>query len=187
MPFFEIVGVISTWKNYNIAGAFLANEDEQSYVWAIEQLEKLFYMVKREPTCLVTDREKALMNAIDMIFPMAKCLLCRRHVRKNVEDYAKKQMDVFRGTSFANQCMKLFKEESELQYESHLRSLEYLWREHPKVIQYLKRSWLIPYRERIVSAWTNTVFSLGTSTTNRLVHSMLLIVTKFIVLYMLIM
>lgn len=42
MPFFEIVGVISTWKNYNIAGAFLANKDEQSYVWAIKQLEKLF-------------------------------------------------------------------------------------------------------------------------------------------------
>src|ERR1044071_2830061 len=121
MPFFEIVGVVSTWKNFNIVGAFLAHENEESYVWAIEQLEKLFILVEREPICLVTDREKSLMNAIDRIFPNAKVHLCKRHIRTNIDDYAKKRVGHERGRKFSSACMSLFKEESEQEYDTHLR------------------------------------------------------------------
>ena len=170
MPFFEIIGVVSTWKNFNIAGAFLAHENEESYVWAIEQLEKLFILVEREPICLVTDREKALMNAIDHIFPKAKVHLCRRHIRTNIDDYAKKRVGHERGKIFSSACMSLFREEFEPEYDAHLRKLELNWEKHPQLVQYLKRSWLNPYKERIVSVWTNSYFSLGTTTTNRLVN-----------------
>src|ERR1044071_6041618 len=114
MPFFEIIGVVSTWKNFNIAGAFLAYESEESYVWAIEQLEKLFLLVEREPICLVTD-------SIDHIFPKAKVHLCRRHIRTNIDDYAKKKVGHERGRKFSSACMSLFKEESEQEYDTHLR------------------------------------------------------------------
>lgn len=169
MPFFEIIGVVSTWKNFNIAGAFLAHEQEESYVWAIEQLQKLFLLVQREPLCLVTDREKALMNAIDHIFPKAKVHLCRRHIRTNIDDYAKKRVGHERGKKFSSACMSLFREEFEPEYDAQLRKLERNWINHPQLVQYLKRSWLNPYKERIVSVWTNSYFSLSTTTTKRLV------------------
>lgn len=169
MPFFEIIGVVSTWKNFNIAGAFLAHEQEESYVWAIEQLQKLFLLVQRESLCLVTDREKALMNAIDHIFPKAKVHLCRRHIRTNIDDYAKKRVGHERGKKISSACMSLFREEFEPEYDAQLRKLERNWINHPQLVQYLKRSWLNPYKERIVSVWTNSYFSLSTTTTNRLV------------------
>ena len=40
----------------------------------------------------VTDRENALMNAIEKHFPNATHLLCRRHIQKDVEAWAKKTM-----------------------------------------------------------------------------------------------
>ena len=170
MPFLENVGITSVWKNYNIAGAFLAKEDEDSYKWAIEQLVKMFGKVQRAPTCVVTDREKALMNALEKQFPEAKFILCRRHVRKNIEDFGKKAMDKFRGTTFSNDCMKLFKETTIQGYEASLSKLKCDWRKAPKCLQYLQQNWLDPYKERIVSIWTDTVFTLGTTTTNRFVH-----------------
>ena len=151
MPFFEIIGVVSTWKNFNIAGAFLSHENEESYVWAIEQLEKLFIYVQREPICLVTDREKALMNAIDHIFPKAKVHLCRRHIRTNIDDYTKKKVGHERCKKNSSACMSLFREEFEPEYDAHLRKLECNWIPNPQLVQYLKRSWLNPYKERIVS------------------------------------
>jgi len=174
MPFFEIIGVVSTWKNFNIAGAFLAHENEESYVWATEQLEKLFILVQREPICLVTDREKALMNAIQRIFPKAKVHLCRRHIRTNIDDYAKKRVGHDRGRIFSSACMTLFREEFEAGYDLRLRKLELKWEKHPQLVQYLKRSWLNPYKERIVSVWTSSYFSLDTTTTNRLVNCVIL-------------
>ena len=143
-------------------------------MWAFEQLEKLFIYVQREPICLVIDREKALMNAIDHIFPHAKVHLCRRHIRTNIDDYAKKRVGHERGKIFSSACMTLFREESEAGYESRLKKLELKWEKNPQLVQYLKRSWLNPYKERIVSVWTSSYFSLDTTTTNKLVNCVIL-------------
>ena len=170
MPFLEIIGVTSTWKNYNVAGVFLQREQEDNYVWAAQQLLKMCSKCQVTPTCLVTDREKALMNALDKLFPSAKSILCRRHVKKNIEDNARKEMkDKSLGTRFANAYYNLFKQTTVSEYERELRRIQSEWRVWPHLLQYVRNNWLIPYRERLVSAWTDTVFTLGTSTTNRLV------------------
>src|ERR1044071_2845535 len=107
------------------------------------------------------------MNAIQHIFPKAKVHLCRRHIRTNIDDYAKKRVGHERGKIFSSACMSLFREEFEPEYDARLRKLERYWFQNPELVKYLNRSWLNPYKERIVSVWTNSYFSLGTSTTNR--------------------
>ena len=125
MPFLEIIGVTSTWKNYNVAGAFLQQEKEDNYVWAAQQLLKMCSKCQVTPTCLVTDREKALMNALYRLFPSAKSILCRRHVKKNIEDHARKEMnDKILGTKFANAYYNLFKHTTIPEYEMELRRIE---------------------------------------------------------------
>jgi len=37
-----------------------------------------------DPRVVLTDKEKALMNAIEAEFPFTKCMLCIWHVNKNI-------------------------------------------------------------------------------------------------------
>jgi len=37
------------------------------------------------PTVIISDRDLALMNAIEVVFPEATNLLCRFHINKNVK------------------------------------------------------------------------------------------------------
>ncbi|KAK5786211.1 hypothetical protein PVK06_040843 [Gossypium arboreum] len=60
LPFVQIVGVTSTNKTFSIAFAFIINEKEENYNWALTclrlTLEECMY-----PRVIVTDRELALM------------------------------------------------------------------------------------------------------------------------------
>ena len=55
MPFVEIVGFTSTWRNYNLAFAFVSSEKEENYVWVIARLAELCEIVGRTPCAIVTD------------------------------------------------------------------------------------------------------------------------------------
>jgi len=89
MPLLEIVGVTSTDMTFCVGCAFLDAEKEDNYSWACETLRLL--MDKNSLTLvIVTDRELALMNAIERSFPSATHLLCRWHINKNVLAKCKK-------------------------------------------------------------------------------------------------
>ena len=73
-----------------------------------------------------------------------------------------------RAQKFSHTALSLFREETMKGYEDHLTQIFKDWGEWQQVLNYLMRSWLKPYKEQLVSAWTYTSFTLGTSTTNRL-------------------
>ncbi|KAK5839250.1 hypothetical protein PVK06_008025 [Gossypium arboreum] len=83
-----IVGVTSTNKTFSIAFAFIINEKEENYNWALTclklTLEECIY-----PCVIVTDRELALMNACQQVFPNATRLLCRWHITENIKKHYK--------------------------------------------------------------------------------------------------
>ena len=166
-PFLEIVGVTSTWKNFNVAGAFLAHEETDNYTWAIEQLAKLFFKVKRQPTCVVTDREAALMKPVYSMFPNVKFLLCRLHVQRNIELFARKLTDKARATRVANAYRDLFYCTTEEDYNVKRYKLFHNWRDLPKLHYYAHQTWFKPHKEKLVAAWTDDAFTLGQNTTNR--------------------
>ncbi|PNX77898.1 protein FAR1-related sequence 5-like [Trifolium pratense] len=84
MPLFEMVGVSSTNKTFNVAFAFISNEKEENFTWAIQQCQSLLRSEGIGPKVTVTDRDSAFMNVVEAVFPDASPLVCRFHVLKNV-------------------------------------------------------------------------------------------------------
>ena len=82
-PLLEIVGVTSTTMTLNVAFAYLESKRDDNYIWALERL-KTIMQDDMLPSVIVIERELALMNAIEKIFPNVTNLLCRWHVSRNV-------------------------------------------------------------------------------------------------------
>jgi hypothetical protein len=78
------LGIDNSHNSFYIAMVWMAEEAEDDYNFALEQLAnhaRPFWLA-----LIVTDRELALMNAIPKYFPplYTKTLLCRWHINKNV-------------------------------------------------------------------------------------------------------
>ncbi|GAU24734.1 hypothetical protein TSUD_355630 [Trifolium subterraneum] len=76
LPLLEIVGTTSTNLTFNVGFAYMESEKTDNYRWALEKLKGLFTKQDILPQVIVTDRELALMNAIESVFPHAVNLLC---------------------------------------------------------------------------------------------------------------
>ncbi|XP_016694312.2 uncharacterized protein [Gossypium hirsutum] len=91
LPFVQIVGVTSTNKTFSIAFFFIINEKEENYNWALTclklTLEECMYQ-----RVIVTDRELALMNACQQVFPDATRLLCRWHITENIKKHCRQSI-----------------------------------------------------------------------------------------------
>jgi len=85
MSLLEVVGITSTGLTFSVAFCLLVAEKENNFVWAIDRLKELFFIVDSYPRVVVFDRDIALMNAIRIVFLEAYNLLCRFHIDKNVK------------------------------------------------------------------------------------------------------
>jgi len=85
MPLLNIVGIACTYATFNAGFAFLREETEEHYTWALKQLAAVVH-----PKVLCTDRELALMKSIASVFPTSHNLLCVWHINKNLASRCKK-------------------------------------------------------------------------------------------------
>ena len=67
----------------------MKQETEENYQWALEKIKGI-YEINKMPKVIATDRELALMNSIQRVFPHAVNLLCIWHIQKNVVANCKK-------------------------------------------------------------------------------------------------
>ena len=73
MPLLNIGGVTDNDMTIQIAICFLNQETEPVYDWALSQLRHVLEKGGiEEPRTIITDREKALINAITKMFPRTK-------------------------------------------------------------------------------------------------------------------
>jgi hypothetical protein len=63
-----MVGTTCLNTTFYVAFCFLAKEEENDYIWALEQLKGICTS-DNLPRVMVTDRELALMNGIHQVFP----------------------------------------------------------------------------------------------------------------------
>jgi MULE transposase domain len=75
MPLLNIVGSICTNKTFYVSFCFMADETEESYRWALTQLYGLF-SPDHVPEVMVMDRDLALLNAVNEVFPWCHHQLC---------------------------------------------------------------------------------------------------------------
>ncbi len=69
MPFFNITSITSVHSTFNVAFVLLDQEDEESYQWAVEQLEELRKAVQADLlNVVITDFEQGLKNALNAVW-----------------------------------------------------------------------------------------------------------------------
>ena len=120
------------------------------------------------PQVILTDRYLALMNAVASIFPISTNLLRQFHIGKNV--YAKCKKLVFREDkheAVKNAWDGVVDATDEFEYQQRLMTFECVCSEFPIFVEYVKNTWLNPFKEKFVAAWTNRVMHFGNTTTNR--------------------
>ncbi|XP_021980708.1 uncharacterized protein LOC110876856 [Helianthus annuus] len=83
MPLVQIIGVTSALMSFCIAHAFVSNEKQENFTWVLQRLKHSLDSVM-EPRVIVTDRDRALMNACATVFPKARHSLCRWHIQQNI-------------------------------------------------------------------------------------------------------
>ncbi|KAH1222136.1 hypothetical protein GmHk_12G035375 [Glycine max] len=92
------------------------------------------------------------MNAVKDVFPECTNLLCNFHINKNVKAKCKSLIAQKNAWDYFDECLKKF---------------EIACAPWPMFVDYVKETWIIPHKEKFVSAWTNKVMHLGNTTTNR--------------------
>ena len=201
MAFVQVVGMASTNQSFSIAHAFIAAEKADNYLWVLERIKSMLGDCM-EPRVIVTDRELALMNACDQIFPNAYKFLCRFHIQQNILRNSKKAFNDKEWKQFLRSFSTLCESPTEELYEynlgnfqSHLedigRKREYFldnffvrflhtqltsfWLCFSEAFEYTMDSWLEPYRQKFVTAWTSRLINFHQTTTNRVegMHSLL--------------
>ncbi|XP_052289406.1 uncharacterized protein LOC127899726 [Citrus sinensis] len=166
-PLLEVVGVTSTEMTFSVYFAYIEREREDNYSWALDKL-KGFMGNNMLPSVIVTDREVALMNAIQNVFSTATHLLCRWHISKNILANCKKLFETNEvWESFITSWNILVLSATKDHYMQHLRLLESEFVRYQESIDYVKNTWLDKYKEKFVAAWTNSIMHLGNTTSNR--------------------
>nr|KAJ0190011.1 hypothetical protein LSAT_V11C800449890 [Lactuca sativa] len=158
MPLLDIIGVSCFNTSFYSGFVFLKREDEDSVFK--KTLEN------REPSVIMSDRELALMNAINMVFSNTINILCIWHIEKNVLANCNKH---FAHTKEFNLFMSSW---NNVAYSTTTTIFEHNWGEFELfyltkkvVIEYIKK-WL-PWKEKFVSAWTEKYLHFGNRSSSR--------------------
>lgn len=83
MPLLDIAGVSATNRTYYVGFSFIKNEEETSYNFILSNLRSVLEQAGIAlPRTILTDKERALINAIHTVFPSTDHMLaygmCRR-------------------------------------------------------------------------------------------------------------
>jgi hypothetical protein len=85
MPLLDIVGITATSATFFVGFGFIQNEQQTSYDFILRSLESVYRQIGLlSPQTIMTDKDKALLRAIEDVFPIADSMLCIWHVNKNI-------------------------------------------------------------------------------------------------------
>ncbi|THC88216.1 hypothetical protein EYZ11_012337, partial [Aspergillus tanneri] len=98
MPLLNITGITATNRTFFIGFAFISSETRTSFGRVIHWMKSIYKRLhtkwngKEEvtaPETVIIDKDRALINAIQVLWPQTKILLCIWHINKNILSKAK--------------------------------------------------------------------------------------------------
>ncbi|KAL5122085.1 PKS-NRPS hybrid synthetase [Glycine soja] len=168
LPLLEIVGVTSTELTFSVAFAFVESERADNFTWALQKLRGLIVKEDDMPQVIVTVGDIALMSAVQVVFPSSSNLLCRFHINQNVKAKCKSIVHSKEKQDMVMDAWDVIvNSPNEGEYMQRLAFFENVCLDFPIFGDYVKNTWLIPHKEKFVTAWTNRVMHLGNTATNR--------------------
>jgi histone-lysine N-methyltransferase SETD2 len=159
------MGASSTHQSLSLGYCFMQNESKENYVWALKQLKDCYGPQILSFKAVVTDRELALMNAINEVFPDAKNLLCKWHIENNILSNIKTYFSTPDWEKFEVQWNELSNSITPDIFDQNLAKLK--TNIPTKAYDYIFKTW-IGHKEKFVLAWTKDVLHFGHTVTSRI-------------------
>lgn len=181
MPMFNACGVTSGNKTFNWAVTFLSGERESHYNVALSAMASI---LKDEgiqpPGLIVSDRELALLNAFNKssFWKLIPHLLCKWHVNMNVLAKTRrffppavkqpngKHYRHPRFQEFLKEWNALLAANTEESFTSTLASFKDPGRHPGEAVAYAVKTWIDPWKEKLVAYWVNQIPHMGHVTTS---------------------
>jgi hypothetical protein len=177
MPLLNIVGVTGTNTTIHLAQCFMKGETLSDYEWALEQLKNLQNKFRIPgPQVFFVDRDLALLNALEAVYPAIPAFLCLWHIMKDVQAHARRSFpkeldeatmqprDSAAHQTFCETFVRVMEATTEDDYKFRLQELHYL---SPVETAYVEDVWLDIWKFRIVRFWTDNVVHFGMRATSR--------------------
>lgn len=174
-PWSKLLGMTNMDSTFVLGIAFIRHEKKEQYTWVMRQLKRFCCSEDCQPKIMATDRELALMNAIEEVFSDVNHLLCRWHISKNIVSNILSHFPGIEG----EQSKKLMREwailsgnpNSEIEFKQNLERFKSLVREidvssanksysSTKLIDHIDSVWLV-HKERFGTVWTNRITQLN--------------------------
>ena len=173
MPLLNMCGTTSFRSAPNLGCCLMSSETEAAYAWAFHQLSELMaHFEIPAPECVVSDRELALMTALNRNprFGQIPHILCHWHINMNVLAKTKRFFPAGTRAKGTGQVERHPDHKNFLKAWKNLcccanedtfqQELEKFQREgmYPLgAVQYVLNTWILPWKEKIVAYWTNQV------------------------------
>lgn len=168
LPLLHVVGSTSTHQTFTIALAFIHDETQPTYLWALKALAEVVYDgdPSRFPTTFTTDAEAALISAIDEVFPNSAHLLCQWHISTNLMKHCRPKMESFDNWKvFLKLWNKFVASKDQLEYDSSFAPMaEYATKYN--CMKYVTETWLT-HQQKFVAMYTSQHINFGYTVTSR--------------------
>jgi hypothetical protein len=181
-PLLNFIGVTGSNQTIQLALCLLDSTVENDFVWALQQMKALLRLERiNDPILIVSDRDRACLNAIQFVFNESNLRLCSWHMNKDVTAYTRQKLgqvldqdrfqqgervfvETEQGQSFLQKYEQAINAATEEEFDLHCCSLQTIWEDG---YQYLQRTWFRDYRNLCCSFLTKNTFHFGISSTSR--------------------
>ncbi|POW07208.1 hypothetical protein PSTT_08425 [Puccinia striiformis] len=154
----HIAGINSSNKTFTFAFAFISREKEGNFTWALDQLRLALSL--HVPQVILTDKEQALMNAIEVIFPTARHLLCQWHMAKNLYNHCRPILGEPAYSEFKKAWNFVLVSNSPKSYQKNYANLALQCT--PEVMDYMTTNW-IPLKDKFFRYLISDIYHFNTS------------------------
>ncbi|KAK9691604.1 hypothetical protein RND81_09G207300 [Saponaria officinalis] len=171
MPMVEVVGLIPVGKTFMIGYGFVTKETTEGYTWVLEKVRQMLGGVT--PNAIVTDREQGLLEAVSLVFPDSRHLLCVWHIDMAVEKYA---LELHKSDWIAKKITSKWWHmvRTAATVDEHERRWANFCKKWGGMVGYVTRTWMI-HVQKFDACYTNDVMHFGNIATSRVeyAHSVL--------------
>ncbi|MCL7045727.1 hypothetical protein MKW94_030008 [Papaver nudicaule] len=161
VPFFHVAGISSLGTPFRVAHAFIGEETEEHFSWALTQLKSLF-LPDNLPSVLVMNGEHPLINAVRSVFPEAKRLLCPLHIGESIVTNCRKAIsDDKEWEDFYRDWECVLKSETKEEFVDTYTEFVTTWvTRYPTCIKYIRDAWIV-HKESFILSWTKKIKHFG--------------------------
>ncbi|XP_077220614.1 uncharacterized protein LOC143854501 [Tasmannia lanceolata] len=156
----DVVGITSFNTSFYSCFALLGKEEEEDYIWALEMLDAMLGTDSR-PAVIISDKEIALMRAIQVVFPGAVNLLCIWHIEKSIWKNCRPHFKI--GDSwdrFLSTWNTLINSSTEIAFYEAWEGFQGEFNEEVVALDFIANA-LVPFKELFVKTWTDRHLHFG--------------------------